>query len=457
MELGLLLTLPIESVAVRAIFASVVGVLLLRGLLRLGVRSVGARIAMALAPAAALLTVVVWSWRGGGLQLPSLMLPVEAADALPIPVTDGYVHFAPSAAPFLVALWAVVVAALLIRRARAHARGRQACRLALAGEPPPSELVATVTALAEQHRVTVPRVAVTDRCPGGAFVVGTRRPVLVLGRDLLDRLDEEELEGVLAHELAHIRRRDNLVATALGVVRDVAFFVPGGRWAITQLHRERERAADHAAVGVTGRPGALASGLLKSLDVPGPSHPCAALAPSQTLVDRVTELVDGPAPVSRLRGGAELAIVAGVALVAVIGAVAVPSLFAGEERQRDALAVAWTPAPGSGGSAAAGTASEARAFEVYRATRLEIDRPAVVRSGPDTSSVENRPGTWRACGDGPSSGCPTSEQGVGLGLRPRSPIMLDDRLPWQATPAFPTGGAADGLHLPSIYWLQRVG
>jgi hypothetical protein len=40
----------------------------------------------------------------------------------------------------------------------------------------------------------------------------TRRPILVLGAELLQRLDVEELEGVLAHELAHVRRRDTPVA-----------------------------------------------------------------------------------------------------------------------------------------------------------------------------------------------------------------------------------------------------
>ena len=101
-------------------------------------------------------------------------------------------------------------------------------------------------------------MAVLPTCPGGALVVGTRQPVVLIGQDLLDRLDDAELEGVLAHELAHVRRRDNLVSAALGAARDLTFFVPGGGWAVRQLHRERELAADQVAVAATGRPGALA-------------------------------------------------------------------------------------------------------------------------------------------------------------------------------------------------------
>lgn len=455
MELGLLLTLPLESIAVRAVVASVVGVALSRLLLRAGVRSVTARIATALIPAVALLGTLAWSSRTGGLQPPSLMLPVDAVDALPIPVPDGYVHFAPSAAPLLVGAWATVALVLVIRRARALGRARRAGRAALAAGPPPAELQATVTRLANSARVTVPKVAAPERCPGGAFVTGLRRPVLVVGRDLLARLDAEELEGVVAHELAHVRRRDNLVATAVGVVRDLAFFVPGGRWALRQLHRERERAADHAAVQLTGRPGALASGLLKTLEGPGPAHPCAALAPPATVVDRVTELVDGPPAVSRTRSGVELVVVGSIALIAVGTATLAPTALTGAERERDAVAVAWTS---TAAQADVPAESEARAFEVYRATRLEVDQPTATRSRvePRSGGVEDRPATWRACAEGPQA-CPSADRGVGLGLVPRPTITLDDRPPWQATPAFSPNQAPEGLRLPAVYWLQRVG
>lgn len=455
--LGLLLTLPVESVAVRAILASAAGVVLVRLLLRTGVRSVGARVATALAPATALIVVLVLSSRDG-LQLPLVMFPADAVDALAVPVTDGYVHFAPIAWPLLIGAWALIATTRLVRRVLAHRRIHRAVDAARA-EPVPPTVTAVAVDVANRLKLPTPELAVVASCPGGAYVVGARRPVIVVGRDLADALDPAELEGVLAHELAHVKRRDNLVATTLGVLRDLVFFVPGGGWAIAQLHRERERAADQVAVRATGRPGALASGLLRNLETgPAPSsvHPCAALAPSATLVERVRDLVDDRPPVSRLRHGTELAAVSSVTVVAVTLAVVLPAAVAGADRERDAVAVVWS-APAATTLAEDGPAAESRVFDVYRRTRLEVSGPSVVTpTRLDSSPHDDRPSTWRACAD-PET-CPQPDVGPGLGLVPRPVITVDDELAesWLADPLFRTPTTPDGLSIPALYWLRRV-
>jgi Zn-dependent protease with chaperone function len=455
--LGLLLTLPVESVAVRAVLASALGVLLVRALLRTGVRSVGARVATALAPATALVVVLLLSSRDG-LQLPLVMFPADAADALAVPVTDGYLHFAPIAAPLLIGAWASIAGARLVRRGLVHRRAHRT--LAATRESTvPAALTEVAVRVAGTLRLPTPELAVVPSCPGGAYVIGARRPLIVVGRDLADQLDPEELEGVLAHELAHVKRRDNLVATVLGVLRDLAFFVPGGGWAVAQLQRERERAADQLAVRATGRPGALASGLLRTLETAptrGHAHPCAALVPSDTLVERVRDLVDDRPAVSRLRRGSELAAVSGVTVAAVTLAVVVPAAVAGAERERDAVAVVWS-APATTTVETTSPTSESRVFDVYRRTRLEVDGPTPVSPiRLDGSSVDDRPSTWRACAD-PAT-CPDPEDGPGLGLVPRPVITVDDDLTesWQADPLFRTPTGSDTISIPSLYWLRRV-
>jgi Zn-dependent protease with chaperone function len=450
-RLGVLITLPVESIAIRAIVAAVLSVLAVRLLLRLGLRSPGIRVATALVPALALLAVLVLT--GTSLRLPSVMLPATSPDALPIPTRGGYLHFAPMAVPLLVGTWAMIAGTRLLRRARASLRARAGAAEALTTGTRSRELERVARRVADELRVAVPRIAIVERCPGGAYVVGTRRPVIVLGRDLLDQLDPEEAEGVLAHELAHVKRRDNLVSVGLGTLRDLAFFVPGGGWAVRQLHRERELAADQVAVEVTRRPGALAAGLLKALESGrSTANPCAAFAPSTDLVDRVRMLVEDAPPVSRVRRGSETvavaAVVAGATAVALIG----PTLIAGPQGERDAVAVLWTAVSPPAAEEPVAT-GEARAFDIYRRSSLEVGQPSVVvHAGQDEHSVENRRSTLRACGED-AAPCPVPERRVGLGIQPQPTITVDTALTdrWRAVPF--AGEGSDGI---GVYWLARV-
>ena len=147
-----------------------------------------------------------------------------------------------------------------------------------------------------------PRVAIADMDLPNAFATGrsTKRAVLCVTTGLMRRVDTEELEGVLAHELSHVAHRDVVVMTIAsflgvlaGLVTRFAFysslFGGGGRrddrdntfvlillvmavsaavYAISfllirALSRYRELAADRAGAMLTGRPSALASALTK--------------------------------------------------------------------------------------------------------------------------------------------------------------------------------------------------
>lgn len=453
-ETGLLLRLPTESIAIRVVIASVAAVLLARLVLRAGLRVPRVRVVAAMIPGIALAAVVLMFWAEP--TLPDLWVPVDAVDALPVPVRDTYLTFAPLAAPILLGLWIVVVVSRLALRARRIWGVRQRTLAAFrGGSAAPQRVHRIVAAVAARMHVSMPPMAVVDRCSGGATVVGLRQPVLVMDRDLLERLDDLELEGVIAHELAHVRRRDNLMAALLGTVGDLFFFVPGGRWALRHLHAERELAADALAVDVTHRPAALASGLLKVIDAGSPQIACAALVPRGTLVGRVQHLIDDRAPVTRLRSGTELAAVAVVITVAVAAAVEVPGMVAGSG-QRDALGLMWSnvDAGPAGGSEAATPAAEPRAFSVYRQSRIEpssdpVRRIPIVDDDPDLV----RPEVLRACGDGVGA-CPSAGQtaNYSLGLKPKPVVRTDQNLVdrWQLDPVVTT---SDGL---AVFWFQRV-
>ncbi|MEX2549800.1 MAG: M48 family metalloprotease [Nitriliruptoraceae bacterium] len=449
-DLGVLLSVPLESVAIRAVVATLLAAAAVRMLLRSGLRTPQARFAAAVAPLLALAAVVILS--GTHLRPPTLMLPEDGARALSIPVQDGYLQFVPIAVPVIAGTWALVAGLRLLRRVGSGSRVRREAVAAIAAtQAPPARLDRIARSVAAALDVPPPTVGVVDGCRGGAYVVGTRSPQLVVDRQLLDGLDDEELEGVLAHELAHVRRRDTLVATVLGVVRDLMFFVPGGGWAVRQLHRERELAADQLAVCITGRPGALASGLLKVLDgAPGGAIPSAALAPTGSVVDRVRVLVDHHDAPSAVRRGSETTAIVLIVLAAVVGALVVPNVIVGSDKQREALALVWSASPANPAVAAPG--GEARAFDVYRRTALEVARPTLRFAGQSQEpSQENRRAALHACAD-PASPCPVPDTSPTLGLRPPT-ITFDEEAigRWEATP-IANFESPDGFR---VFWLAN--
>jgi bla regulator protein BlaR1 len=93
-------------------------------------------------------------------------------------------------------------------------------------------------------------------------VFGILRPVLLLPEGIAERLTPLQLEAVLAHELCHVRRRDNLTATIHMVVEAIFWFHPLVWWIRERLVEERERACDESVLRVTGDPQVYAEGIL---------------------------------------------------------------------------------------------------------------------------------------------------------------------------------------------------
>ena len=108
-----------------------------------------------------------------------------------------------------------------------------------------------------------PRVLVMPEGTSGAFAVAGRRGRILLSPQLLEELDHEELEGILAHEIAHLEARDVQVAFTAGFLRDVVAWNPFAHIALRRLLADRELEADRRAATLTGNPLAVASGLVR--------------------------------------------------------------------------------------------------------------------------------------------------------------------------------------------------
>ncbi len=449
---GLLLALPLGSLLLRLAVALGVALLLVRALDLVGLRSPRARVLAAISPFVVTAAVALLS--SGDPALPSLLQPTSGVGTLSVPLDDRYFGFAPRAVPWLLLAWPAASAGLLARRTVRARRRRHA--LAAAAVPVPPRTAAVVARLARSLGVTAPRTLIAPVVPGGASLLGVRDPVLVLDARLLAVLDEGELEGVLAHELAHLARRDNLVAWLAAAVGDAVCFLPGAAGAMRRLRREREAAADQLAVEVTGRPAALASGLLRALDLAAPMRPlphgCAALVEPGGVVGRVRLLVEDAAPAPH-RHRREVALAAAASVLAVLTAVLLPQAVRGADGEREAVGLLLGD---PSADAAPSVAPEGRAVEVYRRARPEVAAPgagaAVATSPrPDLLSLD-RPGMAATCASAPSV-CRTVVRPPSLGLRPDAIVLVEapsER--WQATPVL---RAAEGERV-ALYWLSRL-
>lgn len=262
-----------ESFAARALLGSLAAAVLVVILLRRStVRTVAARRTLLVLPfvVSALLAavsanrgflpVLQLGQRGGGLGID----PERIVGAGALLDVLGEFQTIGGRVDLLVAGYGAVVLVLMAWRLVGVAATR---RLWSASTPAPTTLRRRAARVAALTGIDTPAIRVRSGCPGGAFAAGIRRPWIALDLALVATLDERELDALLAHEMAHIRRRDPLFCLLTGLCRDVLFFLPGVHIAAVWLRREQEEEADDLAADSTRRPATLASTILKVWEV----------------------------------------------------------------------------------------------------------------------------------------------------------------------------------------------
>lgn len=137
-------------------------------------------------------------------------------------------------------------------------------RLRKAGVTPVPEHVARLVA-SLQTRMGIQRAVMCLQSSRIAIpgVIGWLRPVVLLPTSTLLGLEVAQLEAVLAHELAHIRRHDFLINLLQTAVETVLFYHPAVWWVSRQIRLERELCCDDLVVRTCANPVAYAEALVR--------------------------------------------------------------------------------------------------------------------------------------------------------------------------------------------------
>ena len=194
--------------------------------------------------------------------MPTVAAPAEATNVAPLPLTGNRAPVSSSSSsfdwrnnfntlmPWLVALW---LSGVVIFSTRAIGGWLLVCRLRLRHNQPASAAwQATVKRLASTLRVSRPVQLCGSAIAEVPGVIGWLRPVILVPVGALAGLDASQIEAILAHELAHIRRHDYLVNLLQTVVENLLFYHPGVWWVSRRIRVEREHCCDDLAVAACG-------------------------------------------------------------------------------------------------------------------------------------------------------------------------------------------------------------
>jgi bla regulator protein blaR1 len=194
-----------------------------------------------------------WLFMGSGEPLMPPPLPAAASAA------SGSVA---NVQGILLVVWLAGFAAALFRWWLSRRRVSLAVRAAV-----PIEAGRELEALRRVERIAgigrpIPMLASAERLEPG--IVNAFHPVLLWPAGMGAHLDDAQLEAILAHEVCHVRRRDNLMAALHMLVESVFWFHPLLWWLRARLIDERERACDEEVLHMGSRPEAYADGILKA-------------------------------------------------------------------------------------------------------------------------------------------------------------------------------------------------
>jgi uncharacterized protein (TIGR03435 family) len=259
---------------------------------------------------AAMIAAPLVTW---GLMRPSDAIRVSASLISHVPVTAATVTATQPVVlpetgvqptqflPWVVAIWLVGAIALWMRLIGGWVVAAR-MRSTLV-RPAPPEWQQTLNRLKARVGVTRPVRLLVSALVQAPAVVGWLRPVVLAPVGALAGLPSEQMEALLIHELAHIRRHDYLVNILQSITEALLFYHPAVWWVSGHIRTERELCCDDEAVSIGGDAFAYALALTE-IESSRPARLHAAMAANGgSLADRIGRLLGQSRPASRTLPG----------------------------------------------------------------------------------------------------------------------------------------------------------
>jgi beta-lactamase regulating signal transducer with metallopeptidase domain len=201
-----------------------------------------------------------WATLAAVLAIPMLRLADTSPDAAGAIPASASIHLSAGWPILLAGAWAVMAALLLGRLAWSYGYVRW---LAQTSTPLDSSWQQRAVQLTGSNRV---RVRGSSETPV-PVVIGLRRPAILIPQSLLGELTAPEMDQIMLHEWAHIRRRDHWTNYLLELAQALFFFHPAVWWIGRAMRLEREIACDDSVVQATGAPIPYAGCLAKLVEL----------------------------------------------------------------------------------------------------------------------------------------------------------------------------------------------
>jgi uncharacterized protein (TIGR03435 family) len=186
----------------------------------------------------------------------------SAPGTLPVAVRTSVSSVRPAAfLPWVVALWFAGAAVFWVRLAGGWLTAAR-MRSTLV-RPAPAEWESALRRLGARIGVSRPVRLLVSAWVEAPIVIGWLRPVVLVPVGALSGLPPEQVEALLMHELAHIRRHDYLVNMLQSAAEALLFYHPAVWWVSGHIRAERELCCDDVAVTMSGDAIAYASALVE--------------------------------------------------------------------------------------------------------------------------------------------------------------------------------------------------